>query len=90
LFWGGAVFVTLAALPVANYWFRVRQPTLTIRLTGEQADIHLPREHIPVDDEFRLEEALVPEQVSDDVLEDSSDEPGAHDSNGDCRDRANR
>jgi hypothetical protein len=83
LFWGGALFVALAALPVANYWFRVRQPTLTVRLAGEQADIHLSREHVPVEDEFRLEEALVPEQVSDDVLEDTSDEPGVDDSDSD-------
>jgi hypothetical protein len=76
----GAVFLLLAAVPVANYWFRVREQTLAIELAGEQPDIHLPLEYIAVEDEFRLEKALVPEQVSDDLdidIDDSGvDTPG--------------
>ena len=81
LLWVGALCVALAVLPTVNYWFRVRQPTLTIRLAGEQADIHLSREHVPVEDESRLEGALAPEQAPDDGLEQPPDGPEVAESN---------
>jgi hypothetical protein len=69
----GAFFLLVAVLPVVHYWFRVRERTLAIQLAGEQPDIHLPLEYIAVEDEFRLEKALVPEQVSDDLQVDEDD-----------------
>ena len=63
----GGVCLLFAAIPVANYWFRIRERSLAIQLAGDQPDIHLPLEPIPVEDEVRLEKALVPEQVSDDI-----------------------
>jgi len=67
------------AIPIANYWFRVRERSLAIQLAGDRPDIHLPLEYISVEDEFRLEKALVPEQVSDDIPADVDEppEPGA-------------
>jgi hypothetical protein len=84
MLWGGAFFLVLAVLPVVHYWVRVREQTLTIQLAGEQADIHLPLEYIAVEDEFRLEKALVPEQVSDDLPVDdmSADETDRPDERG--------
>ena len=63
----GGVCLLVAVIPVANYWFRVRERSLDIRLAGDRPNIHLPLEYISVEDEFRLEKALVPEQVSDDI-----------------------
>lgn len=67
MLWTGAVFFLFAVLPVIHYWFRVRERTLAVKLAGEQANIHLPLEYISVEDEFRLERALVPEQVSEEL-----------------------
>jgi hypothetical protein len=69
----GGFFLVVAVLPVAHYWLRVRERTLAIQLAGEQPNIHLPVEYIAVEDEFRLEKALVPEQVSDDLQVDGDD-----------------
>ncbi|ERH08540.1 MAG: hypothetical protein J07HX64_00281 [halophilic archaeon J07HX64] len=63
----GSVCLLLGVLSVMNYWFRVRERSLTIHLAGDRPDIHLPLRHISVREEFRLEKALVPEQVSDDI-----------------------
>jgi hypothetical protein len=63
----GGVCLLFAAIPIVNYWFRVRERSLAIQLAGDRPDIHLPLEYISVEDEFRLEKALVPEQVSDDI-----------------------
>jgi hypothetical protein len=67
LFGFGAVCLLFAAIPIANYWFRVHERSLAIQLAGDRPDIHLPLEYISVEDEFRLRKALVPEQLSDDI-----------------------
>lgn len=64
---GGLLVLLLAGLAGLYYWVRVREPALTITTTGERSDIHLPLEFVSVEDEFRLEQALVPEQVSDEL-----------------------
>jgi hypothetical protein len=80
----GLLCFALAAIPVVNYRVRVRERTLAIELAGERPDIHLPLEYISVEDEFRLEKALVPEQVSDDLQIDSEEDTTAHpDAGGD-------
>lgn len=64
---------------------------IDIRLGGEQSDIHLPLEYVSVEDELRLEKALVPEQVSDDLAvegngdtaPDDAGEPSADSTRGD-------
>lgn len=56
----GVLTLGVGGLFVAYYWFRVREPSLVIRLAGDQPDIHLPLSEVPIDDERRLEEALDP------------------------------
>lgn len=77
----GGVCLLFAAIPIANYWFRVHERSLAIQLAGDRPDSHLPLEYISVEDEFRLEKALVPKQVSDDIQIDvdidEPPEPGA-------------
>lgn len=87
----GGFFLVVAVVPVTHYWFRVRERTLDIRLGGEQSDIHLPLEYVSVEDELRLEKALVPGQVSDDLAvegngdtaPDDAGEPSADSTRGD-------
>ncbi len=79
----GVVCLLFAAIQIANYWFRVRERSLAIQLAGDRPDIHLPLEYISVEDEFRLEKALVPEQLSDDIPTDVDiDEPPEPDARG--------
>jgi len=75
----GGFFLVVAVVPVTHYWFRVRERTLDIRLGGKQPDIHLPLEHVGVEDERRLERALVPEQVSDDLAVDGDSDTAPKD-----------
>jgi len=57
----GTLSLLLGGFTGAYYWFRVREPTLTVRLAGGP-DIHIPREHAPAEAQERLERLLGPEQ----------------------------